>query len=58
MVSYDREDLVSGRIRWAELTPPDWRERNNARIEQQKSSGGSSRSKKNSPEKTVAVCPY
>jgi PAS domain S-box-containing protein len=39
MVSYDREDLVSGRIRWAELTPPDWRERNNARIEQQKSSG-------------------
>jgi PAS domain S-box-containing protein len=39
MVSYDREDLVSGRIRWAELTPPDWRDRNNARIEQQKSSG-------------------
>jgi PAS domain S-box-containing protein len=39
MVSHDREDLVSGRIRWAELTPPDWRERNNARIEQQKSSG-------------------
>jgi PAS domain S-box-containing protein len=39
MVSYDREDLVSGRIRWAELTPPDWRDRNNARIEQQKNSG-------------------
>src|SRR6267378_2398231 len=39
MVSYDREDLVSGRIRWAELTPPDWRDSNNARIEQQKSSG-------------------
>jgi PAS domain S-box-containing protein len=39
MVSYDREDLVSSRIRWADLTPPDWRERNNARIEQQKSSG-------------------
>src|ERR1700704_3836257 len=39
MVSFDREDLVSGRIRWAELTPPDWRDRNNARIEQQKSSG-------------------
>jgi PAS domain S-box-containing protein len=38
-VSYDREDLVSGRIRWADLTPPDWRDRNNARIEQQKSSG-------------------
>jgi PAS domain S-box-containing protein len=39
MVSHDREDLVSGRIRWAELTPPDWRERNNARIEAQKGSG-------------------
>jgi len=39
MVSYDRADLASGRIRWAELTPPDWRDRNNARIEQQKSSG-------------------
>jgi PAS domain S-box-containing protein len=39
MVNYDREDLVSGRIRWAELTPPDWRDRNNARIEQQKGSG-------------------
>jgi PAS domain S-box-containing protein len=39
MVSYDREDLVSGGIRWADLTPPDWRDRNNARIEQQKSGG-------------------
>src|ERR1700751_2232453 len=39
IVSYDREDLVSGRIRWADLTPPDWRDRNNARIEQQKISG-------------------
>src|ERR1700719_668712 len=39
MVSCDHEDLVSGRIRWADLTPPDWRDRNNARIEQQKSSG-------------------
>jgi PAS domain S-box-containing protein len=39
MVGYDREDLVSGRIRWAELTPPDWRDRNNARIARQKSSG-------------------
>ena len=39
MVNYDREDLVSGRIRWADLTPPDWRDGNNARIEQQKGSG-------------------
>jgi PAS domain S-box-containing protein len=39
MVGYDRDDLVSGRIGWADLTPPDWRDRNNARIERQKSSG-------------------
>ena len=26
MVDYDREDLVSGRIRWTELTPAEWRE--------------------------------
>ena len=39
MVNYDREDLVSGRINWTELTPPDWRDRNNLRIKTQKSSG-------------------
>ena len=26
MVGYDREDLISGRIRWAELSPPEWRD--------------------------------
>lgn len=25
MVQYDREDLASGRVRWADLTPPEWR---------------------------------
>src|SRR5437899_1929265 len=39
MVNYDREDLVAGSIWWTDLTPPDWRDRNNARIEQQKTSG-------------------
>jgi len=27
MVQYGREDLISGRVRWADLTPPDWRGR-------------------------------
>ena len=26
MVGYDREDLVAGRMRWTDLTPPEWRE--------------------------------
>jgi PAS domain S-box-containing protein len=39
MVGYDRENLLAGSIRWTDLTPPDWRDRNDARIEQQRSSG-------------------
>jgi PAS domain S-box-containing protein len=27
IVGYDREDLVSGRMRWTELTPPEWLDR-------------------------------
>ena len=26
-VGHDRDDLVSGRVRWTDLTPPEWRER-------------------------------
>jgi PAS domain S-box-containing protein len=26
MVGHDREDLVSGRVRWTDLTPPEWRD--------------------------------
>ena len=39
MVQYDREDLAAGRMRWTEMTPPDWRDRNNLRIETHKNSG-------------------
>ena len=27
IVGYDREDLASGRLRWMDLTPPEWLER-------------------------------
>ena len=31
MVGYDREDLVSDRMRWTDLTPPEWRDRDERR---------------------------
>jgi PAS domain S-box-containing protein len=39
MVGYDREDLLAGSIRWTDLTPPDWRDRSDERMERGKSSG-------------------
>jgi PAS domain S-box-containing protein len=39
VVGYDREDLLSGRIRWTDLTPPDWRERDAVAIETAKTTG-------------------
>jgi PAS domain S-box-containing protein len=38
-VGYDREELLAGSTRWTDLTPPDWRDRNNARMERGRSSG-------------------
>jgi PAS domain S-box-containing protein len=31
IVGYDREDLVAGRLRWTELTPPEWRDQHERR---------------------------
>ena len=38
-VGYEREDLVSGHIRWTELTPSDWRARDEKLVEQVKATG-------------------
>lgn len=32
MVGYDREDLVSQRVRWTDMTPPEWRERDQQQL--------------------------
>jgi PAS domain S-box-containing protein len=39
IVGYDREDLVSGRMRWTDLTPPEWLDRDNQQIAELRTTG-------------------
>ena len=39
MVGYDRKDLVSGRVRWTDLTPAEWRERDERALAERESTG-------------------
>ena len=39
MVGYGREDLVSGRVRWTDLTPAEWRERDERAVAELKATG-------------------
>jgi PAS domain S-box-containing protein len=39
MVQYDREDLASGRVRWTDLTPAEWCDRDERAIAELKASG-------------------
>ena len=39
MLGYDHEELVAGRIRWTDLTPPDWRDRDSRWIQEHKMTG-------------------
>ena len=39
MVGYDREDLAAGRMRWTELTPPEWRDSDERRLAELKLTG-------------------
>ena len=39
IVGYDRADLEAGRLRWTDLTPPDWRERDAEWIEEHRRTG-------------------
>jgi PAS domain S-box-containing protein len=39
MVQYDREDLASGRVRWTDLTPAEWRDRDERAVADLKATG-------------------
>ena len=39
MLQYGREDLVSGRVRWTDLTPAEWRERDERAVAELKATG-------------------
>jgi PAS domain S-box-containing protein len=39
MVGYDHEELITGRIRWTDLTPPEWRDLDTPLIQEQKVTG-------------------
>jgi PAS domain S-box-containing protein len=39
MLGCAREDLVSGRVRWSDLTPPEWRDRTARAVEEMKMTG-------------------
>ena len=39
MVQYDREDLASGRVRWTDLTPAEWRDRDERAVAELKATG-------------------
>ena len=39
MVGYDRKDLDSGRVRWTDLTPAEWRERDERALAERESTG-------------------
>jgi PAS domain S-box-containing protein len=39
IVQYNHEDLASGRLRWTDLTPPEWRDRDGRAITELKATG-------------------
>ena len=39
IIGHDREDLVSGRVRWTDLTPPEWRDQEARAMEEVRDAG-------------------
>ena len=57
MVDYNREDLVSGRLCWTDLTPPEWREQDERAVAELRSTGIFSRLRRSISAKMAAACP-
>jgi len=55
-VGYDREDLVSGRMLWTDLTPPEVRDRTARSVDEMKMTGRRNRSRRSTSARTAAVC--
>jgi PAS domain S-box-containing protein len=58
MVQYDREDLSSGRARWTDLTPAEWRGRDELAIADLKATGTFNPSRRSTSGKMAAECLY
>ena len=56
MVGYDREDLISGRLRWTDLTPPEWRDRDARAVAEVKLTGSAQPYEKDTSARTAAAC--
>src|SRR5262249_58925491 len=39
MVGYDQDDLLSGRLSWTDMTPPEWRDRDALALSELKAKG-------------------
>jgi PAS domain-containing protein len=57
MVGYDHEDLVSDRVRWTDITPPEWRDRDALAAAELKSTGTVQPFEKEYFRKDGSACP-
>ena len=58
MVQCDREDLASGRVRWTDLTPAEWREHDERAVADLKATGIFQPFEKEYFGRMAADCPY
>jgi PAS domain S-box-containing protein len=57
MLQYGREDLVSGGVRWTDLTPAEWRERDERAMADLKARGRFSPTRRSSSGKMAVASP-